>query len=268
MPEVLLAGVSMRAAAHPRSRPAIDVATIDAFARSRSAAGSQTTVDAARADGAVRRAGRACGPRGASGRRRRRTARASKTIRAPSICIVARPRVVGQPARRAAPGALAAPAARRARRARVSACRASFDRPATRAAPPVGVAWLREAVPIRRRTRHPPWSRRAAFRPRLVSRRIHRRRAPARSSSWPAADAPCRCGISRQLAGDAAFGATGFQYCGSILSHPGRSLRATACRWRRRRTRWRMAVAAGLRARRAQQPRLHRADAAWRIRWK
>lgn len=27
-------------------------------------------------------------------------------------------------------------------------------------------------------------------------------------------------GISRQLAGDAAFGATGFQYCGSILSHP------------------------------------------------
>lgn len=27
-------------------------------------------------------------------------------------------------------------------------------------------------------------------------------------------------GISRQLAGDVAFGATGFQYCGSILSHP------------------------------------------------
>ena len=27
-------------------------------------------------------------------------------------------------------------------------------------------------------------------------------------------------GISRQMAGDAAFGATGFQYCGSILSHP------------------------------------------------
>ena len=27
-------------------------------------------------------------------------------------------------------------------------------------------------------------------------------------------------GISRQLAGEAAFGATGFQYCGSILSHP------------------------------------------------
>jgi predicted ATP-grasp superfamily ATP-dependent carboligase len=27
-------------------------------------------------------------------------------------------------------------------------------------------------------------------------------------------------GVSRQLAGDAAFGATGFQYCGSILSHP------------------------------------------------
>jgi predicted ATP-grasp superfamily ATP-dependent carboligase len=27
-------------------------------------------------------------------------------------------------------------------------------------------------------------------------------------------------GVSRQLAGDTAFGATGFQYCGSILSHP------------------------------------------------
>ena len=27
-------------------------------------------------------------------------------------------------------------------------------------------------------------------------------------------------GISRQLAGEAAFGAVGFQYCGSILSHP------------------------------------------------
>jgi predicted ATP-grasp superfamily ATP-dependent carboligase len=27
-------------------------------------------------------------------------------------------------------------------------------------------------------------------------------------------------GISRQMAGDPAFGATGFQYCGSILSHP------------------------------------------------
>jgi uncharacterized protein len=27
-------------------------------------------------------------------------------------------------------------------------------------------------------------------------------------------------GISRQLAGDAAFGATGFQYCGSVLAHP------------------------------------------------
>jgi predicted ATP-grasp superfamily ATP-dependent carboligase len=27
-------------------------------------------------------------------------------------------------------------------------------------------------------------------------------------------------GVSRQLAGDAAFGASGFQYCGSILSHP------------------------------------------------
>src|ERR1044071_3259042 len=27
-------------------------------------------------------------------------------------------------------------------------------------------------------------------------------------------------GVSRQLAGDAAFGAGGFQYCGSILSHP------------------------------------------------
>jgi uncharacterized protein len=90
--------------------------------------------------------------------------------------------------------------------------------PADGAVPPAGVKWLEK--PFRSGGGHGirPWS------PPGISPGCYLEEfidgSPA-SIVFVARDGRAvPLGISRQLAGDAAFGATGFQYCGSILSHP------------------------------------------------
>jgi len=91
--------------------------------------------------------------------------------------------------------------------------------PGGEAVPPAGIAWLEK--PFRSGGGHGirPWRPGSA----IAEGSYLEEFIPGRPGSIvfvARAGRAVPLGISRQLAGEAAFGATGFQYCGSILSHP------------------------------------------------
>ncbi len=153
-------------------------------------------------------------------------------------------------------------------RPRLSSCRACSS-PAADACRRRERRVAGEAVSIRRRTRRPPVdSAVRRFRPRLRISKNSSTACPARLSSRPGAAARCRSVISRQLAGDRRVRRRrGSRYCGSILSHPARALRARRVDGGHG-ARAGAAVTRGLRARGPQRHGLRGAAAGWRIRWR
>ena len=222
MPEVLLAGVSTRAAAQSAVRAGYRTSHHRRLRGSRSCRRPKTHRCRSTRSAASTRA------RGVSHARRRRpmpssTARASRTTRARSSLSRRAARCGATRPRRCDTRALASPAAATRFAPPGFTRRASSSR-VTRRCPHSDVDWL--VKPLRSGGGHGvrPWrGRRRAARPLRAG--VHRR--AVRVGGVRRGDGRAvPLGITRQLVGDAAFGASGFRYCGSILCAAGGPLRS------------------------------------------
>jgi predicted ATP-grasp superfamily ATP-dependent carboligase len=214
MPEVLLTGVSMRAAAQSAVKAGYQTHTIDAFA-----------------DLDLPRSKKQPIPSDAEGRfDTRRAWHATFGVQAEAVVygsgfeddsrtvdLLAKDRALwGNP-----PDVLEK--VRSPRRLLEGLARQGFPvprifEPGDAAAPPDGVAWLEKPFCSGGGHGIRPWRAPAVGAGCYLEEFIHGR--PGSIVFVAKGGRAVPLGISRQLAGEAAFGATGFQYCGSILSHP------------------------------------------------